>query len=189
MNVSSFRRQLIEQIVAETGNALCHYCKIECRLSFSSEYKNSATVDHKIPKSKGGTNDRENLVLACNECNNAKGDRSYEDFIARPYRVQSVNSRGRRLTPLERKKRSPVIAPAKKQKSAEKVHPAYKARKGTLAAAINSGEVDPSGTYRRARCDMGEPRNRIEPVPYHETMWILTGKKVRKRDLLEQRCK
>lgn len=32
------------------------------------------TVDHVVPKCKGGTNDLDNLVAACERCNNCKGD-------------------------------------------------------------------------------------------------------------------
>lgn len=32
------------------------------------------TVDHVFPKSKGGANDLENLVTACERCNNMKGE-------------------------------------------------------------------------------------------------------------------
>ncbi len=32
------------------------------------------TIDHVIPRSKGGTNDLDNLLLACNKCNNKRGD-------------------------------------------------------------------------------------------------------------------
>jgi 5-methylcytosine-specific restriction endonuclease McrA len=37
------------------------------------------TIDHIIPKSKGGDDSWENLVAACVKCNNKKGDRSPED--------------------------------------------------------------------------------------------------------------
>jgi len=37
------------------------------------------TVDHVIPKSKGGEDIWENLVTACIKCNNKKGDRTPED--------------------------------------------------------------------------------------------------------------
>ena len=34
------------------------------------------TVDHVIPKNKGGQDTWENLVCACDRCNNKKGDRT-----------------------------------------------------------------------------------------------------------------
>lgn len=37
------------------------------------------TIDHVIPKSKGGDESWDNLVAACLPCNNKKGDRSPED--------------------------------------------------------------------------------------------------------------
>jgi len=37
------------------------------------------TIDHIIPKSKGGDDSWENLVAACVKCNNKKGDRSPEE--------------------------------------------------------------------------------------------------------------
>jgi 5-methylcytosine-specific restriction endonuclease McrA len=35
---------------------------------------NAVTIDHRIPKSKGGSNDKSNLVLACYGCNSEKSD-------------------------------------------------------------------------------------------------------------------
>jgi 5-methylcytosine-specific restriction endonuclease McrA len=37
------------------------------------------TIDHVIPKSKGGDDSWENLVTACVRCNNKKGDRTPEE--------------------------------------------------------------------------------------------------------------
>lgn len=52
----------------------CHYCR--CELN-----EEDSTLDHKQPKSKGGSNERNNLVLACRECNNRKADLTYEEFL------------------------------------------------------------------------------------------------------------
>lgn len=62
-------RQLVQQY---GGNCyLCHK-------PFKS--KKDITLDHLIPKSKGGTNDIENLRLAHSECNEAKKNLSLEEY-------------------------------------------------------------------------------------------------------------
>lgn len=38
--------------------------------------------DHKIPLSRGGSNNRENICLACPKCNRRKSDKTPEEFIA-----------------------------------------------------------------------------------------------------------
>lgn len=42
---------------------------------------NRATIDHIIPRGKGGTNDPSNMVSACNRCNSR---RNYEDHCGLP---------------------------------------------------------------------------------------------------------
>lgn len=46
----------------------CQYCGATSRL----------TIDHVIPKSKGGDDTWENLVVACSKCNTLKGDKLLE---------------------------------------------------------------------------------------------------------------
>lgn len=48
-------------------NPRCFYCQ-------SPVDRKTATVDHFTPKSKGGRNHRDNFVLSCKKCNQAKGD-------------------------------------------------------------------------------------------------------------------
>ena len=50
--------------------AACWYCHIPLTIV-------NATLDHKHPKSKGGSDKLKNLVLACRGCNIAKGDTAY----------------------------------------------------------------------------------------------------------------
>ena len=40
-------------------------------------------VDHRVPRSRGGTDHLENLQLVCSSCNRIKGDRPHEYLVAR----------------------------------------------------------------------------------------------------------
>ncbi len=48
----------------------CQYCGLK---------SSSLTVDHVVPKSRGGRDSWENLVAACHSCNTRKGDRTPEE--------------------------------------------------------------------------------------------------------------
>ncbi len=50
----------------------CQYCGIR-------PHKEELTIDHIIPKSKGGKSTWENVVLACQKCNTKKGSYSLKD--------------------------------------------------------------------------------------------------------------
>ena len=64
----------------------CHYCDVKL---YEQE---GPTVDHKVPKSRGGRNTLENLVACCRWCNCAKGDMPYELFVAIFDEVGHANS-------------------------------------------------------------------------------------------------
>jgi len=53
----------------------CWYCGSD----FADEW-DSVHVEHQFPKSRGGTNDFDNLVLACRRCNSTKGDKDLEEY-------------------------------------------------------------------------------------------------------------
>ena len=53
----------------------CYYC--------GSLLTESYTVDHLRPLSRGGTNDPDNVVVACKSCNDSKGVLLSEEFAAR----------------------------------------------------------------------------------------------------------
>lgn len=48
----------------------CHWCG--CKLGKGGK---KATIDHMVPRSKGGSDAEFNLVLSCESCNHDKGDR------------------------------------------------------------------------------------------------------------------
>ena len=62
----------------------CAYCDAAERL----------TIDHVVPKSRGGRDTWENLVAACTPCNNRKGNRTPEEarmpLLRRPFRPSHV---------------------------------------------------------------------------------------------------
>ena len=51
-----------------------------CRIHFP--FRN-LTVDHVVPRSKGGTDHRENLQLLCGACNSLKGSGSHAEFLTK----------------------------------------------------------------------------------------------------------
>ncbi len=60
------RVELTRRNIMKRDRYRCQYCR-------STQ---SLTIDHVVPKTKGGTDTWENLVCACVRCNNKKGDRT-----------------------------------------------------------------------------------------------------------------
>jgi 5-methylcytosine-specific restriction endonuclease McrA len=59
MNISPSRSMIYRR-----DNHTCQYCGARSKL----------TIDHVIPRSKGGEDSWENLVVACSSCNTKKGN-------------------------------------------------------------------------------------------------------------------
>ena len=68
---STEAKRLWRKSVKEQWDNECAYCGSTDDL----------TIDHIIPRSKGGNNSLENCALACREANQAKSDLSLEEFI------------------------------------------------------------------------------------------------------------
>jgi 5-methylcytosine-specific restriction endonuclease McrA len=70
--------------ILRRDNHRCQYCGITTYL----------TVDHVIPKSRGGEDNWENLTTACIKCNNKKGNRTPEEanmpIINKPKRPSHI---------------------------------------------------------------------------------------------------
>lgn len=52
----------------------CHYC---------GDQHDNMCADHVIPLSRGGTNERDNLVFCCIPCNSSKADRLLSEWVGR----------------------------------------------------------------------------------------------------------
>jgi CRISPR/Cas system Type II protein with McrA/HNH and RuvC-like nuclease domain len=67
------RKQFRESIFQD-WNWQCAYCDRQLN-------EGTATIDHIVPKHKGGHNTRNNLACACSNCNKAKGSQSVFDYM------------------------------------------------------------------------------------------------------------
>ncbi|MDZ7711748.1 MAG: HNH endonuclease [Rhodovibrio sp.] len=63
-----------------TSDGSCWYCGIAIYKRDSNGGHDQYTVDHLVPKSKGGTGKLDNLVAACRRCNAAKNNRTVEEY-------------------------------------------------------------------------------------------------------------
>ena len=65
-------RSLSRKNILVRDRYTCQYCK---RIFSATDL----TLDHVVPRSRGGTSSWENLVTSCRKCNNRKGDQSPEE--------------------------------------------------------------------------------------------------------------
>lgn len=76
----------IRKVVWDKTAGRCWYCGIDLIIGEPRNYESKLliarwfAVDHRIPKTHGGTNHIDNLVPACWICNSAKGNKSIEEF-------------------------------------------------------------------------------------------------------------
>jgi 5-methylcytosine-specific restriction endonuclease McrA len=74
------RRKITRRAVFARDGWACQYCGSRSNL----------TVDHVIPRSKGGTSNWENIVASCAPCNRRKGDRLPRQAGMHPRRAPNV---------------------------------------------------------------------------------------------------
>ena len=84
----SHKRKITRRAVFARDGWQCQYCGA----------RTSLTVDHVIPRSKGGGSDWENIVASCAPCNRRKGDRLPHQIGHAPAR-QAADAQPERLHP------------------------------------------------------------------------------------------
>ncbi len=73
--MSDLSARMIRTLLFKRDGNRCVYCNVT--LSHKT-----ATIDHIVPVSKGGSRGSIlNIVLCCDECNQAKANRSVKDFL------------------------------------------------------------------------------------------------------------
>lgn len=60
----------VRQRIYERDGFACIYCTSTTQLS----------IDHVLPRSRGGTNNEDNLATACRRCNSSKGSRTLKEW-------------------------------------------------------------------------------------------------------------
>lgn len=73
-------RHITRKAVLARDDWTCQYC---------GKQQGGLTVDHVIPRSRGGTSTWENIVAACAPCNRRKGDRLPREIQMHPMRAPS----------------------------------------------------------------------------------------------------
>lgn len=64
----------LRNAVVNDAGSTCHYC---------GDQHEKMCADHVVPLSRGGTNDRDNLVCCCIPCNSSKADRLLSEWAGR----------------------------------------------------------------------------------------------------------
>lgn len=64
------RKELDDEPVLE---GKCIHCQRKLRLGVDGRPLNGATLEHIVPRNHGGTDEVENLAVACARCNSEKG--------------------------------------------------------------------------------------------------------------------
>ncbi|WP_262176637.1 HNH endonuclease [Saccharococcus sp. Marseille-Q5394] len=73
-----YNRRTIKAFILERDDYSCHYCG-----------KYGDTLDHKIPKAKGGLTTIANCVCACSKCNTKKSDMEYDEYMEKIHGIMS----------------------------------------------------------------------------------------------------
>jgi 5-methylcytosine-specific restriction endonuclease McrA len=83
------RVKLCRREIFIRDNYTCQYCGVRTR---------DLTIDHVIPRSRGGPHTWENLVSACRQCNHRKGGKTLEEAKLRPAEKPTEPRAGRYYT-------------------------------------------------------------------------------------------
>lgn len=79
----SVNNAILRTRLAEAQNWRCAYCGIKC--TDEREIGHSATIEHIVPRSIGGRDVWENMVMACKNCNSNRSSVPLEDFLNSKY--------------------------------------------------------------------------------------------------------
>ena len=65
----------------EKENIYCEYCNVELKPNQRYPYNDASSLDHKLPKTRGGENNFNNIAITCTKCNIIKGTMNTEEYL------------------------------------------------------------------------------------------------------------
>lgn len=68
-------------ILSESQNHRCCWCGV--RMTEHQGLSHSETIEHILPKSKGGKNHTNNYAVACHKCNSSRGTQTIDEFLCK----------------------------------------------------------------------------------------------------------
>jgi hypothetical protein len=86
MALPSAQRERVYALLVERDGETCQFCGLTAGIP------DELQIDHKTPRSRGGTDDLENLHLLCSFCNNSKASQTLSE-AEQPIRLASGTSR------------------------------------------------------------------------------------------------
>lgn len=104
----SARRKVKINLWYDNGQRRCHCCCVQ--LNWTGNYKNSATIEHMIPKSRGGTLEAINILIMCYRCNAARGNIDWIEWIttSKPPKAEWLIQKYLDAVQFYRKQRIPI---------------------------------------------------------------------------------
>lgn len=133
----------------------------ECRYCYSAE---KLTIDHVIPRSKGGDDAPENLVVACNRCNARKGGSTPEaaGMTLLPSRIAQARDELARKRAEAGRAGGRASAQAKRSFAVSKYEPNAPAN-AQASASSNAGSVPPLASPSPSRSGNSESSSADSP--------------------------
>lgn len=74
--------RIVKQAFDENSHVVCEYCHEQVFLDVIATAPKRATADHRTPRCRGGKHTRTNIVVACCDCNHAKGPLTVQEFLS-----------------------------------------------------------------------------------------------------------
>lgn len=74
--INNRRFKRIRQYVIQRDGLFCCYCNQQLT-------QDNATMEHIVPKSKGGVFNTSNLTVSCANCNNNRGNKPFFDYLSK----------------------------------------------------------------------------------------------------------